>query len=361
MVRSLQGAKDVGTELTQIALREAEDLGFARAGVTDCAPPGRYEEYLEWLARGDHGTMAYMAEEFHKEARKQPQALLAGARSAIVVLACYEKPSTGGDCSETDALGRVAQYALGDDYHHVFRRKLETLAERLGEASPDPDIEFRACVDSAPLMERELAERAGLGFIAKNTMLITPGLGSYTLIGVLLTTAHLATTLPEASRDCGTCTACLDACPTQAFRAPYKLDARRCISYLTIESDAPIPEPLRTSVGERIFGCDACQDVCPYNAAAPLRAPIADELRPREADRARPKLAMLASLGSNQRKRYVAGSAMRRNRREQTLRNVAVALGNVEPNSPVLDDLANDRNEMVRAHAIWARGKRSKP
>ncbi len=344
-------------ELTEFVIRQAMELGFAKAGVTGIETPAHYEEYLAWLERGDHGTMAYMDDEFHREARQNMQQLLPSVSSAVVVALSYSNaevkpPNTG------EARGRVAQYALGDDYHHVIKSKLTALAEALAEQSAEP-IESRACVDSAPLLERELAERAGLGFVAKNTMLITPGLGSYTLLGVLLTSAILAPTHQDSNRDCGTCTACLDACPTQAFRGPHKLDARRCISYLTIESQEPMPMELRPLVGDRVFGCDVCQDVCPYNAVAPSRASVVPQLLPRDNERARPVLAMLASLGSNQRKRYVSGNPMRRNRREQLLRNVAVALGNTAPDDPTVEALADDRNPMVQEHARWARSQRT--
>tara|TARA_R110002073_G_scaffold142117_4_gene293792 strand:- start:38525 stop:39592 length:1068 start_codon:yes stop_codon:yes gene_type:complete len=345
---------------TEFVLRTAEELGFARAGVTNIETPAHYDDYRAWLDRGDHGSMGYMDDDFHKQARRDMRELLPSARSAIVVALSYSTASPEppqGDEAPAEARGRVAQYALGDDYHHVIKKKLGQLAERLAEQFEAS--ESRACVDSAPVLERELAERAGLGFIAKNTMLITPGLGSYTLLGVLLTSAELATTPNTAPRDCGTCTACIDACPTQAFRGPHKLDARRCISYLTIESQEPMPEELRSLVGDRIFGCDVCQDVCPYNAAAPARASVVPELMPRDAERARPSLAMLAALGSNQRKRYVAGNAMRRNRREQLLRNVAVALGNSNPSAETVDTLAGDRNPMVQEHALWARAQRT--
>jgi len=300
--------------------------------------------------------MAYMQDEFHTRARRSMEELLPSVRSAIVVAASYEKVEFSDTDTSLPPRGRVAQYALGDDYHQVLRNKLQTLADVIAEEAGE-SVESRPCVDSTPLLERELAERAGLGFVAKNTMLISPGLGSYTLLGVLLTSAELAPTAPPAVRDCGTCTACLDACPTNAFRGPYQLDARRCISYLTIESEDTIPEELRPMVGDRIFGCDVCQDVCPYNAAAPLRATVLASLQPRDDQRSQPDLEHLATLGSNQRKRYVSGTPLRRNRREQMLRNVAVALGNTAPQHPVLDTLAKDRSPLVQEHALWAQSQ----
>ncbi len=338
--------------LSDFVVEAALDLGFARVGVTDTKAPARYSEYVSWLVRGDHGSMGYMADAFHKRAREHMQELLPEAKSAVVVALSYDAPA-GSEPEQSVPRGRVAQFALGDDYHQVMRRMLLTLADRLA-AHAGETFECRPCVDSTPLLERELAERAGLGFVAKNTMLIAPGLGSYTLLGVLLTSAELAPTHGVPSRNCGTCTACLDACPTQAFRGPYQLDARRCISYLTIESEEPIPSELRPLVGDRVFGCDACQSCCPYNAKAADRSQTIPELRPRDATRARPDLVMLAGLGSNQRKRYVHNSALRRNRREQLLRNVAVVLGNLTPEHVALEKLASDRNPMVQEHARWA-------
>lgn len=350
---------------TAFAIAKAAELGFARAGVTGTGAPARYGDYQAWLERGDHGSMAYMADDFHQRARADMRELLPEAQSAIVVAMSYDKAAAKAGETQSDARGRVAQYALGDDYHHVMKQKLRELGEALAEELERPLV-FRACVDSAPLLERELAARAGLGFIAKNTMLISPGLGSYTLLGVLLIDCEMQGTEPTASRDCGTCTACLEACPTQAFTAPYKLDARRCISYLTIESRDAIPKDLRAAIGDRIFGCDECQDVCPYNAKAPLRFPAGLELRARDPDRARPNLPQLAAMGSNPRKRYVRASAMQRNSREQVLRNVAVALGNIAPlpapsekeARESLDVLAQDASPLVREHAQWARKKR---
>ncbi len=342
--------------LSDFVVRAALDIGFAQAGVTDTSTPVRYSEYRAWLIRGDHGSMSYMADAFHKQARENMQELLPTVKSAVVVALAYDAPADR-EAEQSKPRGRVAQFALGDDYHQVMRRMLRTLADRLA-AHAGEAFEFRPCVDSTPLLERELAERAGLGFVAKNTMLITPGLGSYTLLGVLLTSAELAPTHGAPNRNCGSCTACLDACPTQAFRGAYQLDARRCISYLTIESEEPIPSELRPLVGDRVFGCDACQSCCPYNTKAAKRSQTIPELQPRDTSRARPDLVMLAGLGSNQRKRYVHQSALRRNRREQLLRNVAVALGNVAPEHTVLEDLATDRNPMVQEHARWAIGQK---
>ncbi len=343
----------------QYVVRRALELGFVSAGITDSSTPANYPSYQAWLDRGDHGTMAYMADPFHKKARSDMRELLPSVQSAIVVALSYPKAAQASeppqrDTSDTGARGRIAQYALGDDYHYLMKQKLRQLAADL-ESFTGHSIESRACVDSAPLLERELAERCGLGFIGKNTMLITPGVGSYFVLGVLLTDQELLPTRASSTHDCGSCTLCLDACPTQAFRAPYKLNASKCISYLTIESREPVPHELREAIGDRIFGCDECQSVCPYNGRAPLRQEIAAPMQARSPDRSQPSLAMIAELGSNQRKRYVDRSPLRRNNREQLLRNVAIALQNADDlndrDRRVLEQLQEDKSELVRSHA----------
>lgn len=353
-------------EASAFVLEKASELGFVRAGITSIDPPKRYPAYQAWLERGDHGSMAYMGQEFHRKARRDMRELLPEAQSAIVVALNYSKARAERE-PDTHPRGRIAQYALGEDYHHVMHGKLRLLGDALSEHLGRPVL-TRSCVDSAPLLERELAERAGLGFVAKNTMLISPGVGSYTLLGVLLCEFALPATHSAETRDCGTCRACLDACPTQAFRAPYQLDAKRCISYLTIESSEPIPKELRSQMGDRVFGCDVCQDVCPYNSKAPERHPGPAELQAQSPDRARPLLRMLAELGSNQRKHYLKGSAMRRTGRDAFQRSVAVALGNhlamhqeaQQECEDTLRTLANDKSPMVGEHALWALERKPK-
>ena len=342
-------------ELTSALIAEARRLGFARVGIVPIEASRRHEAYEEWLARGDHGTMAYMAAPAHRAGRADLRELLAEAKSAVVVAMAYS-PSAGAE-EVGDALrGEVASYARGDDYHYVLKERLRRLASFAAERADRP-VASRVCVDTAPVLERELAERAGIGFVAKNTMLISPGLGSFTLLGELLLDLELdaSPAEPRAQR-CGSCRSCLDACPTQAFRGPFVLDARRCVSYLTIEHKGSIPIELRPKVGSMIFGCDICQRVCPFNARAPERAEIVAELLPRKPDRGVPELIELAALGANQRRRYLEKSAMRRINREQLLRNVAVALGNSadERARPTLETLSEDASEIVREHAAWA-------
>jgi epoxyqueuosine reductase len=334
----------------------ARELGFARAAIVPVEPPRRHALYASWLAAGHAGDMAYLARPDHVEPRGDLHALLDSARSLVVVALAYDR----ADPVPPESLlrGRIARYARGEDYHLVMRDKLVLLADRLARELGAP-VASRPCVDSAPVLEREWAERAGLGFIAKNTMLIAPGLGSYVVLGELLVDAALAPTAPDAPPKprCGSCSACLDACPTGAFVDAYVLDARRCISYLTIEHHGVIPRELRAQMGTWVFGCDVCQEVCPFNAGTgegndPL-------LTPRSVEHALPDLIALAGKGANQLRQLVKRTAMRRVPREVMLRNVAIALGNTGDARaiPALVALLADRAPLVRAHAVWALGQ----
>lgn len=341
-----------------LIVAEARGLGFHRVGIVPVEPPRRYQAYRDWLDRGMHGTMTYMAAPEHVTGRADLGQLLAGARTVVVVALAYAK---SGGASPADGVirGVVARYARGKDYHGVLMARLramaETLSRRLGRS-----VATRPCTDSAPVLERDLAERAGIGFIAKNTMLIAPGLGSYVVLGELLLDVDAApsASAPERSR-CGRCRACLDACPTGAFADAYVLDARRCISYLTIEHDGPIPPELRDAMGTMIFGCDICQEVCPFNAVAPERTPPDPELTARDDERGAPDLVSLLELGSSQRRRYVRNTALRRASREKLLRNVCIALGNAGDlgAAGALERALGDRSALVRGHAAWALGK----
>jgi epoxyqueuosine reductase len=331
-------------------------LGFARIAVVPIEPPRRHALYTGWLAAGHAGEMTYLASPEHVAPRRDLRALLATARSLIVVALAYDR----ADPIPADSLlrGRIARYARGEDYHLVMRDRLVLLADRLAAALGSP-VASRPCVDSAPVLEREWAERGGLGFVAKNTMVIAPGLGSYVVLGELLVDAALAPTAPSEPPPprCGSCRSCLDACPTQAFTDAYVLDARRCISYLTIEHHGAIPRALRPAIGTWVFGCDICQEVCPYNAGKPPAA-IDPLLQPRSLEHALPDLVALAARGANQLRQLVKRTALRRIPRDVLLRNVAVALGNTgDPRAiPALVALLGHRAPVVRGHAAWALG-----
>jgi epoxyqueuosine reductase len=234
----------------------AEELGFLACGFTEPSPPPHGDRLDAWLARGYAGTMRYL----HRQAkrRKDPRLIVPEAISVVVVLDNY----FGGDPLEGGAAPKVARYARGEDYHRVTARRLERLAEFLRERGA---AVARTYADAGPVPERELAQRAGLGWIGKNTMLIRPGAGSFFVIGSIFTDLPLAADAPFDLDRCGSCTRCLDACPTDAFVEPRLLDATRCISYLTIEHKGPIPEPLAAHLEGWVFGCDICNEVCPWN------------------------------------------------------------------------------------------------
>jgi epoxyqueuosine reductase len=352
--------------VTRAILDESRALGFPLAGVAAVAPAARWKLYRDWLAAGHAGAMAYLhGVDPGSDARADVRRLFPPARAIATVALAHAAPDGAplvplrlGPGS--GPRGRIAAYAGGTDYHLVLKARLRALAERL-EARLGRPVAARPCVDTAPVLERELAERAGLGFIGKNTMLIAPGLGSYLLLGELLLDVEAQPTpAPAESRPrCGSCRACLDACPTGAFVADHVLDARRCVSYLTIENPGPIPVELRAGVGTRIFGCDVCQEVCPFNAR-PERAPADAALVPRGPERTAPQLIALLALGAAQFRRFIKRSALRRVTRERLLRNVCVALGNAgDPAAvPALRRaLVVEKSALVRAHAAWALGK----
>ena len=333
----------------------AKQLGFHRAAVVPVEPTRRHALYTSWLAAGMAGDMAYLATPEHVAPRGDLRALLDTAQTLVVVALAYDRDAPIATARLT---GKIARYARGEDYHMVMRDRLVALADRIADALGQA-VATRPCVDSAPVLEREWAERGGLGFVAKNTMLIAPGLGSYVVLGELLVAAELPATAPDAlpKPRCGTCRACLDACPTGAFADAYVLDARRCISYLTIEHHGAIPIELRAAIGTWIFGCDVCQEVCPFNAGA--GEPADPELRPRSIDHALPDLGRLARAGTNQLRQFVKRTSLRRAPRHVLLRNVAVALGNTGDAAAIdpLVHLLGDPSPLVRAHAAWALGE----
>lgn len=307
-------------ELRHLIIGLASSSGFDCCGIARVEPIGRGDYLLRWLGEGRAGSMDYLHRNIGP--RLNPAELLTGAKSAIVVALSYNQqiPRSQPD----DQLhGRVAMYAWGDDYHDVLREKMQNLRERMC-AALDSAFETRICVDTAPIIERELAAAAGIGWIGKNTMVLSRDLGSYVFLGVMLTTLDIAP--GEASDDhCGSCTACLDACPTKAFPAAYQMDASRCISYLTIEHRGDISKPFQEMMGDWIFGCDVCQDVCPFNRkAAQKNEP---RFSPREST-SLPVLDELAAWNDEQWRTALRGSAMRRASAEMFRRNAMIALRN---------------------------------
>jgi epoxyqueuosine reductase len=330
-----------GLALTASVKARAVELGFHRVAVGPATPPPHGAAFEAWLEAGHAGTMSYLAR--GRDDRLDPARLLPGARSVIAVALGY---GSGGD----DPSWRgVASYARGRDYHEIMRERLQALAAFVCECGED-GVRTRVAVDTSAVLERDLAARAGLGWIGKNTNLLAPGLGSLFFIGIVLTTAALVHDGPLPDR-CGTCTACLQACPTAAFVAPYVLDARRCISYLTIEHRGDIDPGLRDAAGEWLFGCDVCQDVCPWNRKAP--ASVESAFRPSASLEAPETL--LAMTPGEFRARF-RGSAISRAKRAGLLRNAALVLGNRGDAAgvPALVQALHDPEPSVRTAAAWA-------
>jgi epoxyqueuosine reductase len=298
----------------------AHELGLDRCGIADAQPIGRGAYLREFLARGYGGSMEYLSK--HVSIKEDPRQLLDGAKSIVVVALSYkqEEPVAEGPGPH----GRVAMYAWGDDYHRVLKKKLMKLADGMRERFGD-ECETRVCVDTAPMLERDVAALAGVGWIGKNTLVMHEGLGSYFFLGEILTTAELMA--GEAAADhCGSCRACLDACPTDAFVAPYQMDASRCVSYLTIEHRGDISRVFSEMMGDWVFGCDVCQQVCPFNRDAP------DGGEPRfvaKPGRARPDLASILEWDEEAYQLELRGNAMKRAKLPMMKRNAAIAAKNL--------------------------------
>ena len=332
--------------LEQLIKAQACGVGFDLAGITSLGPMETAAAFETWVARGYAGEMDYLPRNAAK--RRDSRLPVPGTTSAIVV---------GLDYGGRSPSGPIARYARGDDYHDLMLGKLEELHEWL-EAELGSPVIGKAYVDTGPLLERDLARRAGLGWFGKNTNLINPDIGSFFFIGALLVDLELHPDTPFEADRCGTCTRCLDACPTGAFVEPRLLDATRCISYLTIELKGAIPEDLRSQIGTHIYGCDVCQDVCPYNIkfAQELREPA---FAPRAAigNRDAQSLARsLLAMDDDDFRAALSGSPMKRAKRRGLLRNAAVVLGNIgdEGDKDALAVAANNIDPLVREHAEWA-------
>jgi epoxyqueuosine reductase len=330
------------------------DLGFDAIGFSGVALADAEQNLNAWLAAGCHGEMDYMAAHTTARGNKRalPAELLPGTRSIITARMNYRPASADSLAALADGeRAFISRYALGRDYHTLLRSRLQKLADRI--TAEIGDFAYRAFTDSAPVMEVGLAQNSGLGWRGKHTLLLERDAGSYFFLGEIFTDLPLPPD-PPVTDHCGTCTACLDACPTRAIVAPYRLDARLCISYLTIELKGTIPEPLRPLLGNRIYGCDDCQLACPWNRAAPLTRE--SDFAPRHGlDQA--ALVELFAWEETDFNERLAGSPIRRIGFERWLRNIAVALGNAPRNDAVLSALrsrAGHPSELVREHVAWA-------
>jgi epoxyqueuosine reductase len=339
---------DHRTSLSQRIKAKAHLLEFDLVGITTATPLAHAERYRAWVAQGFAGDMGYMTRNIDK--RLSPSGVLSGVQSIVVLGLNYHT----APAQQSQGRGWISQYAWGEDYHAVLGEKLAALVAYVHDTE-GPTVQARWYVDTGPILERELAWRAGLGWPGKHTNLINRHLGSWLFLGVILLDCELAYDEP-ATPHCGTCTRCLLACPTGAIVAPGVLDARRCISYLTIELRGSIPRHLRPLMGTHIFGCDICQAVCPWNRKAPESREAA--FLPR-AGYAAPELLPLLSLSEEEFRVRFRGSPIKRTKRRGLLRNVAVALGNLQdPRAiPALASALHDAESLIRGHAAWALGR----
>ncbi len=324
---------------------KASELGFELAGVAPLGPSPEADFYAKWLENGYAGEMHYL--ERGREARLDPEPLLPGARSVVVCALNYhtDRPLTSRDPERA----WVSRYAWGADYHKVLEKRLKRLANWIREES---GLGTRVYVDTGPLLERVYARYAGVGWFGKNTCIIDEQIGSWTFLGCILTELDLDYDIPAPDR-CGSCTRCIDACPTDAIVEPYVIDSRRCISYLTIELGGAIPESLREGVGHHLFGCDICQDVCPWNKRAPFTSEEKLEARP---ELFWPSLDYLLDLDDEGWGSLISGTAMKRAKIRGLIRNLMVVVGNsgLGRFRTKVERFLSHSDELVRSHARWA-------
>lgn len=339
-------------DLTRAIKSEASRLGFDLVGVAPATPTAEHGRLAEWLEKGLHGRMSYMAR--REDRRADVRRVLEGCRSVAVVGLLYNTDEPFSTNLDDPARGWISRYAWGDDYHGLMEKKLRELAAFIESAAPGATT--RCYVDTGPVMEKALAQAAGLGWIGKNTCLLNDRLGSFLFLGVVLTTAALEPDAPAVDQ-CGSCTACIQACPTDALVEPYLLDARRCISYLTIELKEAIPTELRTDMGRHLFGCDICQDVCPYNPGPALTGQEGFSARP---GMLHPHLAELATWDEETFRRATRRSPLKRPKFRGFRRNLAVALANADmPEAEgLLAEMSEDPEPLVAEHARWGLERR---
>lgn len=332
---------------------QASELGFNLCGITSARPAPHLEAYLRWIDQGLHGSLSYMARPDRVARRRDLNAILPGARSLILVGLDHHQMRLPEAIERDPARGRIAMYAWGADYHELMIPRLEALAEQL--LTQAGGVRWRAYVDTGAVLERDHAWQAGLGFIGKNTLLIHPRRGSGFFLGEILIDAEVDVyDEPGPDTRCGSCTRCLSACPTAAFPEPHVLDARRCISYLTIEHKGYIDPDLRPKLGNWIFGCDICQSVCPWNRFGVTT--LEPTLRLADVDRAAPPLADVLTLDDERFAERYQSSPLERAGRDRLVRNACVAAGNsrVASLAPLLRARLHDRSPLVRSHAGWA-------
>ena len=328
--------------------QRARELGFDDCRITTAAAPDHAAEFQQWLAEKRHGEMTWLERNAHK--RLNPQEVLPGAKSIILFAVSYEQNAPNSKLQIANS-GVVARYARFQDYHDVIGERLKQLTAFVNELGGSGTRSLWY-VDTGPILERDLAQRAGLGFVGKHTSLISRSLGNWFFLAEILTTLELEPDKPEKNR-CGSCTRCITACPTQAITAPFQLDARRCISYLTIELKGSIPVELRPAIGNRIYGCDDCLAVCPWNKFAREGSLMKEYARP---DLDTPDLLELLALDAAGFKKRFTDTPMLRTKRRGLLRNVCVALGNVGDATalPALEKAAEDSEPLIAEHARWA-------
>lgn len=334
-------------ELTQSLKQEAERVGFQLTGACAAVTPAGYPNFLQWLEAGYAGEMHYLEE--RQNAYKHPEGVMPGVKSLLMLGMSYR---TADHAASKPGFGRVARYAWGEaDYHDLIHKRLKQLKRFATDLLPG--VSVRGVVDTAPLLEREFAELAGLGWRAKNTLLINKPDGSFYLLAALLLDVELEYDRPFEANHCGTCTACLDACPTNAFVGPNLLDGSKCISYLTIEHRSPIPVELRSQMQDWILGCDVCQDVCPWNRRTSQSPHV--EFIPNELNRPL-ELRALFALDDDQFRQRFRKTPLWRPKRRGILRNAAIALGNqpAKENIPALLLGAEDEEPLIRGAAVWA-------
>ncbi|MBI5670781.1 MAG: tRNA epoxyqueuosine(34) reductase QueG [Chloroflexi bacterium] len=339
---------------TELLRAQARALGFNLIGATRAEPSPTLDAYFRWIDAGMHGAMAYMARPDRQERRRDLNVILPGVRSLVVVGLDYRTLGVPHNVLADPSRGRIASYAWGLDYHDILTPRLEALAHWLRDHSRQT-ISHRVYVDTGAVLERSHASAAGLGFTGKNTMLIHPRRGSFFFLGEILTDLEFDSyDTPHRVTMCGSCTRCLTACPTDAFPQPYVLDARRCVSYLTIEHKGAIDPELRPLMGNWVFGCDVCQEVCPFQR---FSLPTAERaFYPVNEDRIAPRLVDLLALDDATFHRQYYGSPVYRIRRERLVRNACVAAGNwghLDALTP-LARLLHDPSALIREHAAWA-------